>query len=471
MNILHISFECYPIAKVGGLADVVGALPKYQNSLGHKASVVIPYYNNQFTNHSEHHPIHQSTIQLGDLSYPYTIKELVSPDLGFNAYFVYIKGVLDRPNVYNYPDDTEQFVTFQLSVLDWINTTENLPDIIHCHDHHTGLIPFLMLYAKPYTNLKKIPTVFTIHNAQYQGQIPYKKRHYLPSFKKKKIGLLDWNNCINPMAAAIKCAWRVTTVSPSYMQELQENANGLEALLRLEKAKCIGVLNGIDTQTWDPETDPMLIKNYKMSNVVSGRKANKKWLCDSFGLDINTPLFGFIGRLVGEKGADLLPDIIKESLNTTDINIFILGSGNPETEKRLQSLTKKFPGRYHAHIGYDEKLSHIVYGGADFLLMPSRVEPCGLNQMYALRYGSVPVVRRTGGLKDTVIDIGDNGFGICHDNASVWDVCYSVKRAITLYNDQKTYREIQKYIMKIDHSWNQSANKYISIYESIIPYK
>ncbi len=467
MKILHTSFECYPIAKVGGLADVVGALPKYQNNLGHQTSIVMPYYDNDYVKVSQLKTVHQAKIELGDTHHNYTIY-LINEDLGFDTYLVYIEGVLDRANVYNYSDDIERCISFQLAVLDWKNSDSDLPDVIHCHDHHTGLIPFLIGYAEPYQHLRDIPTVFTIHNAQYQGQISYDKLNYLPNFDRNKIGLLDWDNCINPLAAAIKCAWEVTTVSPSYMSELQEKANGLEGLLTHEKAKCIGVLNGIDIHTWDPNTDSMLVQNYSSTKVVSGKKANKQWLCDQYGLDIDKPLFGFIGRLVGEKGADLLPAIIEEALSNTDINVFILGSGHPNTEEELRSLKEKFKGRYNAHIGYDEKLSHIVYGGVDFLLMPSRVEPCGLNQMYALRYGTIPIVRRTGGLKDTVIDIGDNGFGICHNNASTWDVYYSIKRAIELYRDQKTHREIQKRIMKIDNSWSRSANQYIQIYKSLI---
>ncbi|WP_103866175.1 glycogen synthase [Aquimarina sp. I32.4] len=467
MNILHTSFECYPIAKVGGLADVVGALPKYQNNVGVTASVITPYYDNQFNNTSRRKSVYKNTIYLGDISYRYSIEKILSPQLGFEAYRVYIKELLDRPNVYNYEDDAERCIVFQLAVLDWITNTDNIPDIIHCHDHHTGLIPFLVSHCDQFTKLKKTPTVLTIHNAQYQGQLSYDKLHYLPPFDHDKIGLLDWNNCINPLASGIKCAWRVTAVSPTYMQELQQKANGLEELLRHENKKCIGILNGIDTHTWNAEIDPMIIKNYKETTVVSGKKENKKWICNHFGLDINKPLFGFIGRLVEEKGADLLPEIIRETLTNLEGSIVVLGSGNLEVEEQLQSLTNEFKGKYNTHIGYDERLSHIIYAGVDFLLMPSRVEPCGLNQLYALRYGTVPITRRTGGLKDTVIDIGENGFGICHENTSVWDVCYSIQRAIGLYEDQQKYRGIQHQIMKIDHSWSQSAHQYITIYESL----
>ncbi|MCK8520039.1 glycogen synthase [Aquimarina sp. D1M17] len=471
MHILHISFECYPIAKVGGLADVVGALPKYQQKLDHKSSVILPYYENKFRQSAEFKEIGNGNVQIGDTTYQFSILQLDKPDVGFDIYTVYIEGLLDREEVYNHFDDTERFLAFQLSVLNWLNVQEEVPDIIHCHDHHTGLIPFLISHASPYTRLKDIVTIFTIHNAQYQGHISYDKLHYLPDFDKSKIGLIDWDNQINPLATGIKCAWQVTTVSPNYMQELQKNANGLESLLSHEQKKCIGVLNGIDVETWDPDSDSMLIKNYTETSYISGKKENKKWLCEEFDLNPDLPLFSFIGRLVGEKGADLLPEIIGETLDRYEVNILILGSGDPRVEHELEILKEKYKGKYNTYIGYNEELSHKIYAGSDFLLMPSRVEPCGLNQMYALRYGTIPIVRRTGGLKDTVIDIGDNGFGFCHDNAMVWDVCYSIKRATDLYDDQKRFKGIQKQIMKIDHSWASSAKQYINIYSTLITQK
>ena len=255
------------------------------------------------------------------------------------------------------------------------------------------------------------------------------------------------------------------------MEELKEKANGLEGLLRAESDKCVGILNGIDTETWNPATDEYLIKNYTPRTRVKGRDANKEALCKEFGLDSSKPLFGFIGRLVWEKGADLLPEIIDTALKQHDVNIILLGSGDPEVEQQLRSLTTKYKGRYNAFIGYEERMSHQVYAGADFLLMPSRVEPCGLNQLYSLRYGCMPIVRRTGGLKDTVIDIGDGGHGICHDNTSVWDVVYSIGRAAVFFEEKKLFKEKQKEMMQIDHSWENASRTYVSLYTDMIPKK
>jgi starch synthase len=468
MKILHTSFECYPIAKVGGLADVVGSLPKYQNDLGYESNVIMPYYDNAFFKKKKLKTEFTGVFKLKNELYNYSISTIVIKSTRVTTYIVQVEGLLDRENVYGYDDETKQYIGFQLAVLNWLCASDKSFDVIHCHDHHTSLIPFMINYCDDYLKLKYTPTVITIHNAQYQGQFSHEEIKLIPTFNFDNVGLLDWYGSINPLAAGIKCSSKVNTVSPSYMAELKERANGLEGLLRSESNKCIGILNGIDTDFWNTEKDNMLAKNYKVSNVVSGKKANKKKICELYDLDVELPLFGFIGRLVGEKSADLLPQAIREALEENDeINVMILGSGHQEIEEQFIELKEEFKGRFNAHIGYDEKLSHLLYAGCDFLLMPSRVEPCGLNQMYSLRYGTIPIVRRTGGLKDTVIDIGDGGFGICHDQASVWDIKYSIGRAIELYKDVNSFRKIQKAIMKIDNSWTKSAQEYINLYKSI----
>lgn len=470
MELFHISAECYPVAKVGGLADVVGALPKYQNQLGHDAKVVVPGYDNKFTNENEFDPIHSGKLRLGNFVFDYSVLKEKTNKLGFELYLIAIPYLFDRPNVYSYEDDTERFTAFQIAFLNWLIETNQQPDLIHCHDHHTGLIPFMVQFCYHYESLKRTPTVLTIHNGQYQGWFGFDKLHYIPDFNKLVAGFLEWGGTINPLAAAIKCAWKVTTVSPSYLEEISNKANGLEHLLRAERSKSVGILNGIDTEVWDPNTDPMLHANYTLKNFKKGKTANKKFLCEQFNLDVNKPLFTFIGRLVGEKGADLLPEICSVALNYNpkEINILILGSGDPSVENALQSLQHWHTGNYNAYIGYNEKLAHIVYGGADFLLMPSRVEPCGLNQMYALRYGTVPIVRRTGGLKDTVLDIGDGGFGICHDNTNVYDVNHSITRGIELFHNQTKFDEVRTTAMNIDHSWEKAAQTYLNVYQSIM---
>lgn len=466
MKVIHVSAECYPIAKVGGLADVVGALPLYQKKSGIVSSVIMPFYNNEFTEKNKFKVIYENKLQLGRVNFDYRILTLKNNKLGLDLFLVDIPELLYTDYVYSF-DDTNRFLAFQIAVLNWMVDKKLKPSIVHCHDHHTGLIPFMMQHSYNYEPLKTIPSVLTIHNAQYQGRFSHDNIHKIPKFDFDKVGLIDWDDSINPLAAAIKCAWKVNTVSPSYMEELKENANGLESLLNHEKAKCSGILNGIDTNVWNPEIDEFLIKNYKVSTVQSGKKANKKYLCNKFNLDINNPLFVFIGRLVHQKAADLLPDIFDTVLKTNEISILVLGSGTPEVEERLKSLESK--KKYHFHSAYDEALSHIMYAGADFLLMPSRIEPCGLNQMYSLKYGTIPIVTKTGGLKDTVIDINEEGgFGFCHEEISISDVANAVNRAAEFYSNQVDFRKVRKEIMKINHSWDASAKEYIEFYKLLI---
>jgi starch synthase len=470
MEIFHISAECYPVAKVGGLADVVGALPKYQNSAGNQVRVVIPCYDTKFKSENEFECVHWGHVKLGVFNFPFTVLKETTDKLGFELYLVEIPDLFDRKEVYGYQDDIERFVSFQIATLDWIIGRENVPDVINCHDHHTGLIPFMMTYCRKYSLLQNTPSMITIHNGLYQGQFGFDKLFYIPEFDLAHVQVLDWNNSINSLAVGVKCAWAVTTVSPNYLNEINHSANGLESLFNKVRYKSKGILNGIDIEVWNPATDSMIENNYSIENFKKGKKKNKEQLCKLFNLDPEKPLFSFIGRLLEEKGADLLPNATSVPLseNYQQLNILILGSGNTFIENQLNSLLEKFKGNYNTYIGYNEALAHLIYAGSDFLLMPSRVEPCGLNQMYALRYGTIPIVRRTGGLQDTVTDFGDDGNGICHDQATVEDVVYSIRRGIYLFNDKKHLNKISTIGMNTDHSWERVCQEYIEIYHSII---
>jgi starch synthase len=470
MEIFHIAAECYPVAKVGGLADVVGALPKYQKKEGHLLRVVLPCYETVFIKENKFDCVYSSDVKLGNFNFPFNVLKESNNILGFELYLIEIIDLFDRKEVYGYQDDIERFTAFQIATLDWLITRNEIPNIINCHDHHTGLIPFMMLHVNKYLKLKEVSSVITIHNSIYQGQFGFDKLYYLPEFDLSKVTILEWDNRINSLAAAIKCASAVTTVSPSYLNEINSQAYGLESLFREVKWKSKGILNGIDIEVWNPETDIMLKKNFSVNNFKKGKQENKETLCVLFNLDVSKPLFCFIGRLLDEKGADLLPSVVALALseNSTAINILILGSGNAEIENQLSLLLNSFSKNYNVYIGYNEELAHLMYAGSDFLLMPSRVEPCGLNQMYAMRYGTIPIVRRTGGLRDTVVDFGDNGNGICHNQATVKDVCYSIQRAVTLYKDKKELNSIIKKGMNINHSWENVSNEYIGVYNLIV---
>lgn len=470
MELLHVSAECYPVAKAGGLGDVAGALPKYLNQLGHVAKLVMPMYRTKYLYSHEWEVVHKGRTNLGSWFFDFTVIKESTNELGFDLYLVDINGLLDREKVYGYDDDNERFTAFQIAVLDWVSAWQHRPDVIHVHDHHTALIPFMLKHCFKYRAIRNIPTVLTIHNAQYQGAMGWENSNFLPAWDTWRWGMLDWNNTINPLASGIKCADKVTTVSNSYLDELKFMSNGLEDLFEYEKGKCLGILNGIDTDVWDPATDSYLEHHYSSKDAEAGKARSKRELCETFNLDPEKPLIVFIGRLVGEKGADLIPQAIGDAYYYIGrkMNFLILGSGFPEVEVALSNLKALAQHDYNVFIGYNEALSHKMYAGADFLLMPSRVEPCGLNQMYSMRYGTVPMVRRIGGLRDTVVDYGEEGgYGICYNHTAVGDISHAVWRAVELYQNKEAFAAVRKRMMALDFSWETSVKKYIDVYNSI----
>ena len=469
MEIVHLSAESYPVAKAGGLGDVVGALPKYQCKAGHIAKVVMPMYRTPFLYNHEWSVDFKGHANLGNWYFDFTVIKEKHNTLGYDLYLIDINGLLDRQKIYGYDDDTERFTAFQIAALTWMKSWEHRPNVVHCHDYHTGLTPFIMRYAYDFQVLSGIKTIFTIHNAQYQGWMTWDKSRYIPRWDLWKRGMLEWANNINPLASAVKCCDRVTTVSQSYLEELKFQSNGLEKLFEYERGKCVGILNGIDNEVWNPATDNYLQHHFSITSVTKGKEKNKELLCHRFGFDLQKPLIIFIGRLVGEKAAELLPDAIAGAIYQFGhtASYLILGSGEHQVEGRLTDMLMPFSGTYNAVIGYDEKLSHLMYAGADFLLMPSRVEPCGLNQMYAMRYGTVPMVRSTGGLKDTVVDMGETeGFGIRFDQATAGDIIYSIGRAIQVYRDKNFLLLMRERMMQIDHSWENTVQQYDQVYQS-----
>lgn len=469
-HIIHLSAECYPVAKVGGLGDVLGALPKYLQRAGLHTWVVMPWYNKPFVQQHEFEQVYTGNFQQGSRPLEIQVYREKEDVLGFGLYLIKIPGLLDRDEPYGYADESEQFMAFQHAFLHWITETGIVPDVVHCHDHHTGLVPFLMYNCERFAALRDTPTVGTVHNGQYQGWMDWNKAILLPPFDTWKWGLLDWDRVINPLGALIKCCTVFTTVSTGYLDELMTRANGLERLFVMERARGIGIVNGIDTAVWDPAQDAMLPHHYRIANVQSGKRKNKEFLCEAYGLDPEKPLLAYIGRFAGEKGADLLPEIIENLLRetTVELTIMVLGSGDAQVQASIAYLAEKYAGKLGAYIGYQEELSHRIYAAADFLLMPSRVEPCGLNQLYSMRYGTIPVVRSTGGLRDTVRDISEEGgYGIAFADANAADVVVAVDRAVSLYNDKQRMQKLRKDVMKLDFSWDKSAIKYMEIYQNI----
>ncbi len=483
IQVLHISAECYPAAKTGGLADVVGSLPKYLTQEGILSGAIIPKYDLKWIRGREWITVYGGEVWVNWRRHRFTVQQEAGDTLGYPLFVVDIPGLYDRPGIYNdpsgrpYGDEVERYIAFQQTVLDWLLSFpwNDRPRVLHCHDHHTGLIPWMLKYCPAYRELAPIPTVFTIHNGQYQGMFSWQNSHLLPPYEAQGHALVDWNNTINPMASAVRCAWAVTTVSESYLYELHESSMGLEQLFRSEWQKEYGILNGIDTQVWDPATDPMIHRRLEDADVQTFKMENKRQLCAWFQLPEDQPLISFIGRIVGEKGVDLLPDAIRNFLNIGGrASFLVLGSGESWTENQFRNMAYHYAGRFNAVIDYNEALSHQIYAGSDFLIMPSRVEPCGLNQMYAMRYGTVPIVRSVGGLKDTVVDIGapdGTGRGIRFDQLTLHDVGYALHRAASLYHGHADLlTALRSRIMAIDFSWEHSVQQYLQVYRRVGAY-
>ena len=474
-SVFHISTECYPAAKAGGMGDVVGSLPIYLPEHGIRASVVIPKYDNSWFRSQKFTSIYSGTFFMGREQVSFEVLKLKSLGLGFAFYCIAIPGKFDRESIYlgpdgeGYRDEPQRNIAFQTAVLEWLSNTKLKVDGIHCHDHMTALITCFCRFCPAYKKLKDTPTFLTIHNGQYRGLFSWSVEHLLPQFDRSLNGWLDWDGVINSLATGIKCAWTINTVSPSYMQELMAHSDSLTMLYRDNYDKCVGIINGIDNEVWNPATDKLLDIHLKKGNWREFKSKNKGDLLSDHPLDDQKPLVGFIGRMAYQKGADLLSLAIHNTLQQNkDINFYLLGSGDRTIEHELLYLASLYPENVVSTIAYDEALARKIYAGSDYLIMPSRFEPCGLNQMFAMRYGSVPIVTHVGGLIDTVPDVSDDGNGIVIHEVNVHGIEIALKRAAGLFNDQPRYTNLRDKITELDFSWSQSASEYAKIYKSHI---
>lgn len=476
-HIIMVSAECYPAAKVGGLADVVGSLPRYLNKLEARCAVIMPGYHNSWLSQQEAREVHYAGFQMGAEYIQYWVYFINNPELGYDLYAIEIPGKFDRPGIYGdhehpyYRDEIERNVAFQRSVLHWIMHWEKLPDLIHCHDHHTALMPFMMTQCGEFWRLRDTPTVLTIHNAAYQGMFGWDRQYLLPDFARERSGLLDWGHVINSLACGIKCAWRVTTVSENYLRELRETAGfGLQALFHSEWHKSRGVINGIDYDYWNPATDHYL-KIKLEENIESWKKENKMTLLQELEMPTELPLHVFIGRMVHDKGVDFLAGLIYEyMIYHRDICFVILGTGDTRLEEQCRMLERNFGPHVRSLIMYNEGVAHRLYAAADFLWMPSRTEPCGLNQMYSMRYGTVPIARATGGLVDTIVPFdGQEGDGFLFRDLESFQGSWGIESSKALFSMPALLAETRQRIMNKNLSWVSSASKYIGIYKEIIP--
>ena len=475
-KILFVTSEAHPLIKTGGLADVCGSLPKALAELSQEIKLIIPNY--QALKITENVRF-LCSIRVDNRNI--NILETRMPDSHVTVWLV------DYPAYYNYPGNpyvdengnpwpinAERFALFcRVAVEAAMNRVHQdwKPDIVHCNDWQTGLVPALL-------SIERDPpsTVFTIHNMAYQGLFHARTAAALnlPGQLWHPAGL-EFHEMLSFIKGGLVYADYITTVSPTYALEIQtpEFGYGLEGLLDHRKEFLGGIINGIDMDQWDPETDPYITQHFT-ATTLNKKQLNKSALQRRFSLPVNdrVPLFGLIGRLVEQKGIDLILECLPEMVSM-DLQFVLLGSGDKDFEKQLQNLADLYPDKIAITIGYDESLAHLIEAGADIFLMPSRFEPCGLNQMYSQRYGTIPIVRKTGGLADTVTDAlpetlaKQTASGIVFGEASPGALLEAIKRTLILYNSADTWRKMQVIAMKKDFSWQRSAEQYLALYENL----
>ena len=478
MKILFVASECVPFIKTGGLADVVGALAPVLAAKGHDVRVMLPKYGmiDESYRRAMAHRV-DFEVQMGWRRQYCGIEELHQDGVTF--YFVDNEYFFRRSYIYGMGgDEHERFGFFCRAVLNALPLIDFKPDVIHAHDWQAGMVPALLrIQYDSAAFYHDIRTVFTIHNLQYQGIFgidQIKDILSLPDhvFTNDK---LECYGCANFMKAALVYADEITTVSPSYAEEIQTAYYGerLDGLLRARKASLSGVLNGIDMKTYDPSFDPLIEANYTVDNL-SGRARCKAALQRQLNLEVNpaTPIIGMVSRLSSQKGLDLIDHVIGQIMEE-DVQLVVLGMGESRYVNLFSWAEQQYPGRVAARFQMDNQLAHRIYAGADIFLMPSQFEPCGLSQMIALRYGCVPIVRETGGLRDTVLSYNhynNAGNGFTFFNYNAHDMLYTIRRALRYYRQMPdVWHMLQQRGMTGDYSWNVSADTYLSLYASILP--
>lgn len=471
MKVLYAASEALPFIASGGLGDVAGSLPHALRKRLIGCRVVLPMYD------TIKQELKDTMKFITHISVPVAWRRQYCGifEAKYNGVIYYLidnQYYFKRDTIYGHYDDAERFAFFSRAVLEIIPYIDFKPDIIHCNDWQTALTP--VYYSAMYANspgYENIKTIFTIHNIQYQGVYGKELLEDVLGIPADKASLLEYDGCINFMKGAIECADKVTTVSPSYADEILDPwySHGLDSILNERRYKLSGILNGIDTVGYDPATDKCIKANFSADDI-SGKKVDKEELQKEMGLPVKpgVPVIGMVTRLVSHKGLDLVKGILDELLATSEMQLVVLGSGDYEYESYFRWIAEKYPDKVGLRIGFVPELARKIYAGADMFLMPSKSEPCGLSQMVALRYGTVPIVRETGGLRDSITDCGDGkGNGFTFKSYNAHDMLDAIRRALTLYYNGD-WNELVLRALNCDFSWGRSANAYIRLYKETL---
>ena len=471
MKVLYAASEALPFIASGGLADVAGSLPKALRRKRVGCRVVLPLYG------TIPQELRDTMRFVTSITVPVAWRRQYCGIFetkydGVTYYLLDNEYYFKRDSIYGHYDDGERFAFFARAVLEILPYIGWKPDVIHCNDWQTALTPvyYQTMYAgrEGYEDIK---TVFTIHNIQYQGRYSMDILEDVFGLSRNDAYLVEYGGDVNLVKGAIECAHKVTTVSPTYAEEILDPwfSYGLDPILRERSFKLQGILNGIEVELYDPENDPLILSPYSAQDV-EGKAINKANLQQLLGLEQRpeAPLIGMVTRLVAHKGLDLVRAMLDDLLATTDAQIAVLGSGEREYEDFFRYIEGKYHGRASARIGFIPELAHKIYAGCDIFLMPSKTEPCGLSQMVALRYGAIPIVRETGGLRDSVRDSGDGeGNGFTFRNYNAHDMNHTIHRALLGYRDAEGWKTLMRRAMSCDNSWTRSALEYLHMYKSL----
>jgi len=480
LKLCMLSSEVMPFAKTGGLADVAGALTLELARVGHDVRVFMPLYASVRAGPWRFTPVdgvQAVPITIGATHYAFSLLEARFPDSPQSAYFVDCPPMFARPSLYTTdPDEHRRFLLFTRAVIESCQRLKFAPDVFHCNDWHTALLPLLLRTVYAWDHLfADTRSVLTIHNIGYQGIMPRGATADLGlGLGESLLDRLDLQRgIINPLKNGIKYADAVSTVSPTYAREICSAplGMGMEEVLRERTDGVTGILNGVDYREWDPRVDPHLDAHFSPDDL-SGKAENKRRALEAHGLplDPGQPLISMVSRLTDQKGFDLLFDVMPKLLQGRKFGLIVLGSGEPRYEAFFRRLADSFPTRVGFRSGYDEKLAHVMEAGSDLFLMPSRYEPCGLNQMYSLRYGTIPVVHKTGGLADSVQHFdpaSGKGTGCVFNDFDTAAVEWAVNTALDWYADAAAWRRVTQNAMAQDYSWGRQIGQYEALFRQV----